>query len=193
MTTYPPLTSSISRSPTILRAKVRGKAKRLQAFLDHLGTEYTISLGFFSDSTYPDGTPVPQVALNNEYGFITPEGHKVPPRPFMYPLLHNPKVTDNWKERLSLALKLYLRQSPGDLKNLVPRAYKTLALTMIGDLQQAITELSTPPNSPYTIKKKGSSNPLIDQGYLRSSVSAEVQGDRIQDTSKYSPKPRPTP
>lgn len=43
-----------------------------------------------------------------------------------------------------------------------------------GYVQQYITDLKSPPNAPSTIKKKGSDNPLIDTGAMRSSVTWTV-------------------
>lgn len=37
-----------------------------------------------------------------------------------------------------------------------------------------MTELKTPPNAASTIRKKGSSNPLIDQGHMRAAVTHKV-------------------
>lgn len=43
-----------------------------------------------------------------------------------------------------------------------------------GATQQYITDLRDPPNALYTIEKKGSDNPLIDTGSMRSSVTYKV-------------------
>ena len=43
-----------------------------------------------------------------------------------------------------------------------------------GDIQAEITALRSPPNSPVTVKLKGSSKPLIDSGELRASVTWEI-------------------
>ncbi|KAB1444286.1 hypothetical protein [Bordetella bronchiseptica] len=43
-----------------------------------------------------------------------------------------------------------------------------------GAIKQYITDLDTPPNKPSTIRKKGSSNPLIDTGNMRESVTSTV-------------------
>lgn len=40
-----------------------------------------------------------------------------------------------------------------------------------GDIQMEITALSSPPNTPSTIARKGSSNPLIDTGAMRGAVT----------------------
>lgn len=37
-----------------------------------------------------------------------------------------------------------------------------------------MTDLKTPPNAASTVRKKGSNNPLIDEGHLRSSVNHQV-------------------
>lgn len=43
-----------------------------------------------------------------------------------------------------------------------------------GAIRQYITDLDTPPNKPSTISRKGSSNPLIDTGNMRQSVTSTV-------------------
>ena len=42
-------------------------------------------------------------------------------------------------------------------------------------IQQRIVDLKEPPNSPITIALKGSSNPLVDTGHMRQSVTWEVE------------------
>lgn len=50
-----------------------------------------------------------------------------------------------------------------------------LGILAQGDVKQAITDLRTPPNAPSTIRAKGSSNPLIDTGEMRSKVTWQVK------------------
>lgn len=45
----------------------------------------------------------------------------------------------------------------------------------VGLLQEYLTDLSSPPNSPMTIMLKKSSNPLIDTGKLRSSIDFRIE------------------
>lgn len=47
-----------------------------------------------------------------------------------------------------------------------------------GAVQQYMTDLQQPPNSAYTIAQKGSSNPLIDTGALRASVTYKVTNEK---------------
>lgn len=45
---------------------------------------------------------------------------------------------------------------------------------MVSGVQRYLTELKDPPNSPLTIELKGSSNPLIDTGQMRNSITYRV-------------------
>lgn len=61
------------------------------------------------------------------------------------------------------------------------------ALSLMGqqiekDIKRKITTLKYPPNAPSTIKKKGSSNPLIDTGHMRSSIRYVVKS--AEDTAQ---------
>ncbi|MDH0869755.1 hypothetical protein [Agrobacterium pusense] len=49
-----------------------------------------------------------------------------------------------------------------------------LGIKAQGDVQEEITSLSSPPNSPVTIELKGSSNPLIDSGELRAAITWKI-------------------
>ncbi len=50
-----------------------------------------------------------------------------------------------------------------------------------GKVQEYMTNLTTPPNAQSTIKKKGSSNPLIDTGALRQSVTYTVTNQKPEE------------
>lgn len=56
-------------------------------------------------------------------------------------------------------------------------ALTKLGIMAQGDIQSEITALSSPPNSPVTIARKGSSNPLIDTGQMRQSVTWAIDDD----------------
>ena len=58
-------------------------------------------------------------------------------------------------------------QNPGDLLNV-------LGVLAAGRAQLYMTNLRSPPNAASTIRRKGSSNPLIDSGALRQSVTFKV-------------------
>lgn len=56
-----------------------------------------------------------------------------------------------------------------------PKEYhELLGEYTVGQIKDYMTKLKDPPNSPVTTKNKGSSNPLIDTGRLRSSITYKV-------------------
>lgn len=114
-----------------------------------------VEVGFFPADTYPgQGTPVAEIADINEFG------RGVPERPFF---------------------RRAVRNSEEDVRELVRAnidgvsGKPNLALAeMVGEtvksaVQREITALQDPPNAPSTIARKGSSNPLIDEGHMRAS------------------------
>lgn len=53
-------------------------------------------------------------------------------------------------------------------------ALEAFALWVVGEIQARIAKGIDPPLDPRTVKRKGSSVPLIDTGQLRSSISYEI-------------------
>jgi len=53
-------------------------------------------------------------------------------------------------------------------------ALNLVGLKMVGEIQQRISAGIEPPNEDSTIRRKGSSTPLIDTGQFRGSISHEV-------------------
>ena len=62
-------------------------------------------------------------------------------------------------------------------QNHIENELELLGHMVVGDVQVSITDLSEPPNHPSTIKRKGSSNPLIDTGHMRQSATHELTDD----------------
>jgi hypothetical protein len=58
--------------------------------------------------------------------------------------------------------------------NIIPKL-KLIGIEQETETKKTITDMKTPANAPSTIAKKGSSNPLIDTGEMRSKVSNEVK------------------
>ncbi|CAH9012464.1 tail completion or Neck1 protein [Vibrio phage F35 g1] len=93
-------------------------------------------------------------------GVTSPHKIKIPPRPW---------------------LDVGVRSGSADYLDIIENNSDDLdrALNMIGDIavgkvKQYMTELQDPPNAPSTVKKKGSSNPLINNGHLRQSVTYSI-------------------
>lgn len=53
-----------------------------------------------------------------------------------------------------------------------------VGLLATGNVKEFITELRSPANKPITIKRKGSSNPLIDTGMMRSSITYTISSKK---------------
>lgn len=120
------------------------------------------------------GTPVVLYAGANEFG--TKDG-RVPERSFIR------STMDQQRRNLNAETEKLVKQiSQG--RQTVMSVLKILGLSIQSKIRKKITTLSSPPNRPSTIAKKGSSNPLIDTGQMRSSINFEVVKDgRLEGSS----------
>ena len=98
-----------------------------------------------------------------ELGVTGPYTITIPARPWL-----NPGVQLGNAEYLSIIQKAVEKGKSLDT------ALNQVGLVAVGNVQKYMTELRTPPNAASTIKKKKSSNPLIDSGALRQSVTYKI-------------------
>ena len=98
------------------------------------------------------------MAAYNEFGTSS-----IPPRPF----IRNAKSENDKKWANFLARDLNSTKN-ADL------AFARLGELVRNDIIVSINKTTSPPNSADTIERKGSSHPLIDTGFLKSSVTYEV-------------------
>lgn len=116
--------------------------------------------------TYPDGTSMQDVAIYNEFGTS-----RIPERSFLRSTMEERQ--DEYVDLLVKGIEQFVEKGK-PLEDTLELA----GLKAAGDIQQKITDLSDPPNSPLTIALKGSSNPLINTGAMRAAVTHEVrEGD----------------
>lgn len=117
-------------------------------------------------------------AIWNEFGtrgsgqaFMTDRGGgfggPIPERPFMRGAM---RANRGKYQRAMSAGAREILQSGSSLRSVLSR----LGIIAQGDIQSEITSLQSPPNSPTTIRLKGSSNPLIDTGEMRQKVTWKV-------------------
>ena len=118
----------------------------------------SVRVGVLENATYPDGTPVAMVAFWNEYGTRTS-----PVRAFFRTTVSEQKK--NWV--LSVQNLMKMHNNPQQVMGLI-------GVHMQEQIVQSINTWSDPPNSAYTIAKKGSSKPLIETEVLVGSISFEV-------------------
>jgi hypothetical protein len=142
-----------------LREELTKLQKSVQEYKGYL-------VGFFEGAKYDDGTPVAQVAASNEFGLNLTGEQPIPSRPFFR--IANKKV----HKRLTEMLAKMLDEAVGYI--LTKQDMNALGAVHKAAIQKEIKDLRTPPNSAETIARKHSSNPLIDSGFMRRSVTYKV-------------------
>lgn len=145
-------------------ASISGGGKlmtRLQAISGKTDGLPTVSVGFLSDASYPDGTSVAEVAGVNEFG--NPANNQ-PPRPFFRRMVAEKKGT--WGN----AVALQLAETDYD----IPKTLDRMGQGIKSQLQESIRNLTDPPLSPVTVKRKGFDKPLIDTAHMLNSVDYRV-------------------
>jgi hypothetical protein len=124
---------------------------------------YSMSVGVQSDAYDENGASIAQYAFYNEFGT-----DRIPARPFISTTSDQKK--DSWWARFYEDIDFVNDKTP-------ERAFNKLGPRASADIQRTITKLKDPPNKPGTVRKKKSSNPLIDTGAMRASIRHEVEKD----------------
>ena len=104
-----------------------------------------VEAGFYATATYPDGTPVTNVALWQEFGTETAGGDEhIPERPFQRNAI--PKMADPVLE--------VLIENVDPMTMVVDRRTAGLAgEAMVAEIQRSIVDLREPPNAPSTLAR----------------------------------------
>lgn len=93
---------------------------------------------------------------------------KIPERSFLRKS-HDEKGEQVLKQaERALPLVIHGQMTVEQYMDMVGRNYVTM-------IKEFIVELDSPPNHPYTVEQKGSSNPLVDTGGLVESISYRVK------------------
>ena len=131
----------------------------LTAVLQKLKLQFgRIEAGFFAGTKYKTGKDVTEVAKKNN------EGIKVPKREFMIPAAN--KASNK-------TINITVQSIAGGMDE--SQALSRAGIMFKNAIQREITNLKEPPNAQSTILKKGSSNPLIDTGLMRSKVEWKLR------------------
>ena len=134
-------------------------------FMDTLKqiSELEVKVGYQAGKAREDdGTDICDVAMWNELGT-----ENIPSRPFMR------NSVDGNMDKITSFMK-------GQAKEILhggnaEQSLKKIGMFQKGLIQNEITNGSFAPNSPATIRKKGSRKPLIDTGRMRQSVNYVIQ------------------
>ncbi len=146
-------------------ARLRGGDK-LEAYLRDVARKVSkpgkARIGFLESATYPDGTPVAQIAAIQNFGS---PAQGIPPRPFFTNMIREHE--GEWPEQIGKVLKAVDMDAP--------KALEQMGQLIAGELRESIVDTNAPPLSPITIARKGSSKPLVDSGVMLQSVDSEVE------------------
>ena len=113
-----------------------------------------------------NGTTVVTYAAANEFGTKTAGRNNnvvIPERSF---LRSTTDKKDHWKKEIKTAYNLII-----DRKSTALASIAKVGIIARDDIIRTITDFVPPPNAESTIKKKKSSQTLIDTGLLRNSIS----------------------
>ena len=161
--------------------------KKLKAFLRKAKAAKGVGqmeVGFYSTAKYPDGTPVTNVAAWNEFGFESkyfPVQSKdgtwifikrakpkpIPERPFFR------QAVARMDDRCFRADRTVLTPGRWWLPGAPPHALGWRHKLKCGIVLHRLQE---PANADVTKEIKGSSNPFIDEGFMRQSVTFRIDG-----------------
>lgn len=126
-----------------------------------------VIVGVPDDETHDEsGESLAMIAAVHEYGSIT---RKIPARPFLHPALR--KNQNKYSKILAQKATAIL----------LGRFSLNQALALVGEMAQAdvqkyiVDHQGFAPLKKSTIKRKGSSRPLIDTGQLRQSIRYRVE------------------
>ncbi len=141
--------------------RVRTRRKRHIKLPKHVTGPSKVKVGFPAGEADND---IVARAVWNHYG--TSRG--IPARPFLLNAIRKNKQTYRAALKTSAAKILRGETTMGTV-------VRKLGILAQGHIQDEITGLRTPPNAVATIAAKGSSNPLIDTGEMRGSVTYKVE------------------
>lgn len=122
-----------------------------------------VKVGVLDNSKYPDGTSVATVAYKNEYGW-----KNIPSRPFFRQTIKEQK--EAWAKLMQQGFKAGYS---------LEKCFGLVGAQMQTDVQYTIMTFTTPPNSPYTIRKKGTNSPLRHTMLLHDSIKFEIAEGKL--------------
>ncbi|WP_419636476.1 hypothetical protein [Thiolapillus sp.] len=147
--------------PTVRIEQSGDGMHKVRKHLHDVSVEVGILRGKYKSEGDEPARYVAQVAAQNEYGH-----GRIPSRPFMRNAMRkNKKDIRKGLGRVARA-ETHAKSAKGQMMRLGMRAQNWV--------RREITDLRTPPNSPMTIARKRSSNPLIDTGRMRQEIQFRV-------------------
>lgn len=142
--------------------RITSDGVKFQKMLKELA-EKEVRVGFQQGKAADEnGTDICDIAAWNELGTV-----HIPARPFL-----RQSVDDNLSK-----INNFLQEKKKDLVSGISaeQVLKEIGIFQKDLIQEKITDGDFAPNAESTVKKKGSSKPLIDTGRMRQSVNYEIK------------------
>lgn len=164
-----------ARSTAQVVKRIDRTGQIFKSLMDIAKQDVLIGIPQQTTSRPDEGEPI----NNAELAFIHSEGapmHNIPPRPFLQPSIEEnmAQIKKGQAQVFKDALEGKSDQAHQDMERLGLMG-STLAKEWFTDPRN-----DWPPNSPATIKRKGSDKPLIDTGQLRNAITYVVR-DKAND------------
>jgi phage gpG-like protein len=140
--------------------------KRLAKIIQKMAKAPHVAVGILQDKPISEGFTMVDLATVHEYG--SKNGH-TPQRSFM-------RSTCDAKQGDHIKLAGLLQNKIIDDKLSIKQALTQLGEVVEKDMVQTINRGIRPMLKPATIKRKGSSKPLINTGHLKGFIKHEVRG-----------------
>lgn len=146
------------------KARIKKDVRGLNSYAALVGIPSTAPRPVDRETKKPLAINMASLALIHERGSAA---NNIPARPFM-------KQTRQRAEGrfARLLRRLYKQVVDGKVRPF--DGLSKLGMAYEGEMKNIFTTGSFTPNKPATIKRKGSSRPLIDTGHLRQSITSKV-------------------
>lgn len=146
------------------KARIKKDVRGLNSYAALVGIPSTAPRPVDRETKKPLAINMASLALIHERGSAA---NNIPARPFM-------KQTRQKAEGrfARLLRRLYKQVVDGKVRPF--DGLSKLGVAYEGEMKNTFTTGSFTPNKPATIKRKGSSRPLIDTGHLRQSITSKV-------------------
>jgi len=131
-------------------------------------SQLSVKVGIIEGAGSKDGVSIAQYATYNEFGVPGKKKKwRIPPRPFIRGFVEN-------KSEDIKAMQERLMKLVSEGKMSADTAIKRLGQFAQDGIKRYIIDGQFEPNAEATVRRKGSSRPLIDTGTMRNSVRYQV-------------------
>lgn len=140
--------------------------KGIKALLKRFKKPGTVDVGIIDPGKH-EGSELNTAEIGYVHEFGSTDG-TIPERSFIRSTLHG----EDRKELIALSKRLLKKMADGSMD--LEKALGLLGVAGADKISQKIVSIRTPPNSAATIRRKGSSNPLVDTGQLKNSITWRI-------------------